>query len=158
MLSAAARAYIAGHRAVVLDVPLLFESGIDRACGSVVVVAVTDPAVQMERLRARDPHLSAEEAEGRVRSQGDVRVKARRAEARGKGWGAVVWNDGDKEELKREIDRVMREVQNASPKWWSWGLLLCPPVGVVVGLWTFWQNLRINKRWAEEELKAKSKL
>ena len=158
MFRAAARAYLAGHRAVVLDVPLLFESRIDVVCGVSVVVAVRDPAVQMARLRARDPHLSADEAEGRVRSQGDVRVKARRAEERGKGWGAVVWNDGDREELRREVDRVMGEIQSTSPRWWSWGLLLCPPAGVAVGLWTFWQNLRINRRWAELELREKSKL
>ena len=67
--------YLHGHWAVVLDVPLLFESGLDLLCGTVIVVAVKDPAEQMQRLRARDPHLSAEDAENRVRSQGDVRGK-----------------------------------------------------------------------------------
>ncbi|KAL1882783.1 hypothetical protein VTK73DRAFT_908 [Phialemonium thermophilum] len=153
-----ARAYVWGHRVVVLDVPLLFESGIDRICGAVLVVAVHDPAVQMARLRARNPHLSAVEAEDRVRSQGDVRDKARRAEARGPGRGVVVWNDGDKEELRREVDRAVAEVLRGSPRWWSWALLLCPPAAVVVGLWTFWQNSRINKRWEESELRERSKL
>ncbi|SPQ22507.1 756576f5-dad5-4c05-9785-a918a671348e [Thermothielavioides terrestris] len=102
MLRAVLRAYFRGERAVVLDVPLLFESRLDRFCGTVVVVAVHDPAVQMERLRKRDPHLSAEDAENRVRSQGDVRDKARRCEARGPGRGVVVWNDQGKEELEVE--------------------------------------------------------
>jgi dephospho-CoA kinase len=77
-------AYLRGSWAVVLDVPLLFESRLDRFCGTTLVVAVTDPAVQMKRLRERDPHLTAEDAENRVRSQGDVRVKARRSQARGR--------------------------------------------------------------------------
>ncbi|KAL9118700.1 MAG: hypothetical protein Q9187_004752, partial [Circinaria calcarea] len=63
--------YVRGHWAVVLDIPLLFESGLDVLCGVVVVVAVSDPDIQMKRLRERDPHLSAQEAEDRVRSQGD---------------------------------------------------------------------------------------
>ena len=158
MYKAVARAYLAGCWAVVLDVPLLFESGIDSICGAVAVVAVRDPVVQMARLRARDPHLAPGDAEDRVRSQVDVRLKARRAEERGKGWGVVVWNDGDKEELRREVERAMSEIQGSSPEWWSWALLLCPPAGLAVGLWTYWQNLRINKRWADLELREKAKL
>ncbi|KAB5570277.1 dephospho-CoA kinase [Coniochaeta sp. 2T2.1] len=71
------RAYVRGNWGVVLDVPLLFEAGLDRMCGTVMVVAVKDPKVQMDRLRKRDPHLSETEAEDRVRSQGDVRDKAK---------------------------------------------------------------------------------
>ncbi|KAK3357355.1 dephospho-CoA kinase-domain-containing protein [Lasiosphaeria hispida] len=159
MLYGVAHAYLRGHWAVVLDVPLLFESSLDRFCGSVMVVAVREPEVQMCRLRARDPHLSPEDAENRVRSQGDVRDKARRCEARGgKGRGVVVWNDHGREELAAELRRAMEEVEKASPRWWSWALLLCPPAAVAAGLWAFWQNVRVNRSWAEEEAKAKAKL
>ncbi|KAK6381315.1 Dephospho-CoA kinase cab5 [Exophiala oligosperma] len=71
--------YLLGHWAVVLDVPLLFESGLDIFCSTVVVVAVSDPKIQMQRLRERDPHLSPEDAENRVKSQVDVREKATRS-------------------------------------------------------------------------------
>ena len=88
MYSAVAREYARGrHWAVVLDVPLLFESGLDVLCGSVVVVGVRDRAVQMRRLLARDPALSEEDARRRVLSQTDVRDKARRAERRDECWG-----------------------------------------------------------------------
>ncbi len=73
---------------MVLDVPLLYESGLERFCGAVMVVGVREPKVQMERLMARDAHLSEEDAENRVRSQGDVRDKARRAGG-GRGRGGV---------------------------------------------------------------------
>ncbi|KAL2156195.1 hypothetical protein VTH82DRAFT_940 [Thermothelomyces myriococcoides] len=162
MFGAVLRCYLRGHRAVVLDVPLLFESRLDRFCGSVVVVAVHDPRVQMERLRARDPHLTAEDAENRVRSQADVRDKARRCEARaaaaGKGSAVVVWNDAGKEELAQEVRRAMAEIEKSSPRWWSWLLWACPPAAALLALWGFWRNTRINKAWEEQELRNKANL
>ncbi|KAF4453099.1 dephospho-CoA kinase [Fusarium austroafricanum] len=147
--------YLRGHWAVVLDIPLLFESGLDRFCGVTAVVAVHDPATQMQRLRARDPHLSPEDAENRVRSQTDVREKARRCEERGEGKGIVLWNDGSREELKEQVDKAIKDLRTASPDWWSWLLLGCPPLAVVVATWRFWQNLIINERWEEMKLNAK---
>lgn len=151
-------AYLTGKWAVVWDVPLLFEVGTDKLCGTVLVVGVRDPAVQMARLRARDPHLSAEDAENRVRSQTDVRVKARRCEARGPGRGVVVWNDGDKEELRREIDRVMAELRRGSPWWWTTALWLCPPLAFGSGVWTLLVNWKGAKTWEKEETKERAKL
>jgi dephospho-CoA kinase len=151
-------AYLKGNWAVVLDVPLLFESGLDMLCGTVMVVAVRDPKVQMKRLRERDSHLTEEDAENRVRSQGDVRVKARRAEQRGSGRGVVVWNDGDKEQLKAELEGVMKEVRKGSPKWWAWLLLLCPPLAGLAGAWNYYMGTVINKKWKAQELQDKAKL
>ncbi|KAI1661923.1 dephospho-CoA kinase [Daldinia decipiens] len=152
------RNYVKGHWAVVLDVPLLFESGWDRLSGVVMVVAVRDPEVQMKRLRQRDRHLSREDAQNRVLSQTDVRLKAKRCEARGKGKGVVIWNDGSKEELKVNIDAALAEIRKSSPPWWNWICLLVPPVGVAAGTWVYWQNIRANKKWKEMELDEKSKL
>ena len=152
------RAYFSGATAVVLDVPLLFESRLDRFCGSVLVVAVRDPEVQMKRLMARDEHLSKEDAENRVKSQGDVREKARRAEARGEGRGVVVWNDGGREELAEEVRRAMDTLEKASPRWWAWVLWACPPAAVALALWEFWRNEGINKAWEEDVKKDRAKL
>lgn len=152
------RCYLRGCWAVVLDVPLLFESGLDTLCGTVMVVAVRDPAIQMKRLRERDAHLTAEDAENRVMSQGDIREKAKRCEARGDGKGVVVWNDGGREELKSEIERVMSTVMKGSPKWWAWLLLLVPPLAGWAGLWTYYRNMKVNKEWRQTELESKAKL
>lgn len=151
-------AYLTGKWAVVWDVPLLFEVGTDRLCGTVLVVGVRDPAVQMARLRARDPHLSAQDAENRVNSQTDVRIKARRCEARGPGRGVVVWNDGDKEQLRREVDRVMAQLRQASPWWWSTALWLCPPLAIGMGAWDIYVNWRGAKRWEKEETRERARL
>jgi dephospho-CoA kinase len=150
--------YLKGHWAVVLDVPLLFESGWDKLSGVVMVVAVKDPELQMKRLMERDPHLSAEDAQNRVLSQTDVRLKAKRCEARGKGRGVVVWNDGSREELKANIDACLQEIRKSSPPWWNWLCLLFPPLGVAAGAWTYWQNIQLNKKWQDLELKEKARL
>ncbi|ORY63502.1 dephospho-CoA kinase [Pseudomassariella vexata] len=150
--------YLTGNWAVVLDIPLLFESALDRMCGVVMVVAVRDPEVQMKRLMDRDSHLSHEDAQNRVLSQTDVRLKARRCEARGKGKGVVLWNDGSKVQLKADIEAAIQEMQRSSPAWWNYMLLLCPPLAIATGAWTACQNIQINKVWREMETREKAKL
>ncbi len=148
-------AYLRGHWAVVLDVPLLFEGGLDRFCGVTAVVAVRDPEVQLRRLMARDPHLTRADAENRVRSQGDVREKAARCAARGEGRGVVLWNDGSREELAAALDEAMAKIKARSPAWWSWALLGCPPLAVFVAAYRIWQNTRLNKAWHESKRTSK---
>lgn len=151
-------AYVRGNWAVVLDVPLLFESGWEPLCGTIMVVAVRDAAVQMQRLRARDEHLTEEEARDRVKAQWDVRDKAERCLRRGDKAGVVVWNDGGKEDLKKDIDRVMATVQEGSPQWWAWLLLLFPPLGVLSGGWSYVRSWYIKRQWEQEKAREKAKL
>ncbi|KAJ9302961.1 hypothetical protein DTO271G3_335 [Paecilomyces variotii] len=152
--------YLRGYWAVVLDVPLLFESGMDVICGTVVVVGVHDPAVQMQRLRARDPHLSAEDAENRVRSQGDVLGKVAKAEFRGtsNARGVIIWNDGDKADLEKEIQKAMSTISASSPKWWSWVLLLAPPLGAACAVWNMAVNFTTKRSWDQKAQREKAKL
>lgn len=152
-----ARCYLRGCRAVVLDVPLLFESRLDVFCGVVFVVGISDPERQVARLRLRDSHLTEEDARARVKSQGDVRVKARRCEARGQGRGYVVWNDGTREELSAKVKGAVTDVWQRNPVWWSWLLLLCPPLGGLAAGWALWRNYLVNNKWMTEE-NAKAKL
>ena len=159
--------YLRGNWAVVLDVPLLFESGMDVICGTVIVVAVKDPAVQMSRLRARDPHLTAEDAENRVKSQGDVQGKVKKALYRNKASeqdtdkgsrGVIVWNDGDKADLAKEVDKAILTIQDYSPRWWAWVLLLAPPVGVAAAVWNMAINFSSQKTWDQKVRAEKAKL
>lgn len=153
-----AMAYVKGNWAVVLDVPLLYESGWEPLCGTIMVVAVTDPALQMKRLRERDPHLSEKDAKDRVAAQWDVRDKAKRCEKRGEGSGVVVWNDGDKDDLEKEIARAMRKVSEGSPQWWAWTLLFCPPLAAVSGGWNYWRGWVGKNEWEKEKAREKAKL
>lgn len=160
--------YVTGHWAVVLDIPLLFESGLDLLCAVVLVVGVRDGEVQVQRLLKRDSEMTREEAEGRVASQMPMREKVGRCEVRNqplfsflgghadKGRGYVVWNDGDKEDLRHEVERVMARVRQRSPGWWSWVCLLVPPVGVVAGAWQMLRNWIDRRRWERRQQGGKS--
>lgn len=151
--------YIRGYWAAVLDIPLLFESGLDIFCSTTLVVAVSDPKIQMQRLRDRDEHLTAEDAQNRVASQVDVREKAKRAEMKGQGRGYVLYNDGEKQHLELQLADVMKQIRSKSPRWWSWALLLCPPLMVGVAGWEVllgWWRRRIAQKERGQELpKAK---
>ena len=67
----------AGHRLVVLDVPLLFEVGRDRDCDAIVVVSA-DPFVQRERVLAR-PGMTEAKFQAIVARQIPDSEKRRRA-------------------------------------------------------------------------------
>ncbi|EXJ75310.1 dephospho-CoA kinase [Cladophialophora psammophila CBS 110553] len=143
--------YLRGHWAVLVDVPLLFESGLDIFCSTVIVVAVSDPLIQMQRLQDRDPHLSFEDAENRVKSQVDVREKAVRCERRNNGKkdagkGYVLYNDGSKDDLKIQIADVMGKIRSKSPRWWSLLLLVCPPLMATVASWEVFWNWYVRRK------------
>ncbi|KAK0510789.1 hypothetical protein JMJ35_007221 [Cladonia borealis] len=150
--------YIRLHRAVVLDIPLLYESGLDIFCSVVIMVAVSSPSVQLQRLRMRDKSLSEEEARARVGSQMGVGEKVGRTRGRGRGRGWVVWNDGDKGILEGEVGRVVREIEGRMGGWW-WGLVWGNPVVVVwVAVWCVWVGWRGRRRWEGERGRERAKL
>jgi dephospho-CoA kinase len=151
-------AYLKGSWAVVLDVPLLFESGWERYCGTILVVGVSDPAIQIQRLRARDSHLTEEDAKNRVMSQGDIREKAKRCERRGPGRGVVVWNDGGKEDLERDVAKVLQDIRRRSPVWWTFLCWALPPVGLLSGLVSWWKMKKVQESWEEEKRKERARL
>lgn len=143
--------HLLGHWACILDIPLLYESGLDIFVSVVLMVAVTSPEVQMKRLRERDKGLSEGEARDRVGSQMGVEEKVGRTEGRGAGRGKVVVNDGGRGELEGEVRRVLGEVEAEGGGrlwgWWLWG----SPVGAVgVGAWEVYKGWRARRRWEGE--------
>ncbi|KAI8871714.1 CoaE-domain-containing protein [Ramicandelaber brevisporus] len=86
--------YMSGARLVVLDAPLLFESGIDRFMHLNVVVACSE-TVQLERLMKRDA-IDEASALQKINAQMALDEKRRRADI-------VVENDGTLEELREEV-------------------------------------------------------
>lgn len=130
-----------GHWAVVLDIPLLYESDLDIFVSIVIMVAVTSPQVQMQRLRERDTGLSEEEARSRVGSQMGVLEKVEKTKARGKWRGKVVVNDEGREELEKEVQRVIEEVKNhGGGKVWGWWLWGSPLGAVGVSAWEVYKS------------------
>ena len=86
--------------AAVVEVPLLFEAGMEGVFDTTIVVFADEPA-RMERARARD-HTAVAERAARQLSQQE---KAARA-------GHVVRNDGSREELKAELSRVLATIKD----------------------------------------------
>ncbi|KAL8770445.1 MAG: hypothetical protein Q9209_003871 [Squamulea sp. 1 TL-2023] len=138
--------YIRGHWAVVLDIPLLYDSHLDIFAPVVLMVAAS-PGVQMSRLRLRDQHLSKEEARDRVASQGSVDEKVARTEARGQGRGYVIWNNGSMEELQQNVDKVIREVERGRKGIWRLIFLVLWPLAIVWGGWEVAKGWWGRWRW-----------
>ncbi len=90
-----------GAKAVVLDVPLLFETGMDALC-DVTWVVEADPAERVRRIMARDG-LSEAEIEARVKNQMSDEDRAAHATK-------VVKNDGSVEKLAGELTGLYHQL------------------------------------------------
>ena len=91
-----------GQKAVVLDVPLLFETGMDALCDECWVVAL-DSEVQISRLMQRDS-LSRAEAEKRIASQMSQEEKIKRA-------NVLIRNNRPLEQTLSEINGLLRDLK-----------------------------------------------
>lgn len=132
-----------GHWAVILDVPLLFESGFDLLCGGVIVVGVSDPEVQIKRLLLRDKEsggtMTPEDAERRVKSQMSIADKVKRVEEswNGRRKGYVVWNDGTKEELATQISEIIAKFKKGRGAFYT-GYGIAFPVWTAIRAFMIW--------------------
>jgi dephospho-CoA kinase len=88
-----------GGTVAVVEVPLLFEAGMEGAFDTTVAVVASDE-VRGERARARG-HALVDEREARQLAQGE---KAERAEH-------VVQNDGSVEDLERELSALVEKLR-----------------------------------------------
>ncbi len=88
------------EKAVVLDIPLLFESELMHLVDKILVVYV-DEDVQLKRLMERD-ESTEEEAQSRINSQMPVSQKAKKADE-------VISNNGTKQDSYDQLDAILRE-------------------------------------------------
>lgn len=89
-----------GEKAVVLDVPLLFEIGWEK-CVDIVWVAYIPRELQIKRLKKRD-RLGRANAEKRLNAQMPIEEKKKLADI-------VISNEGTLEDLQKEVSRVWSE-------------------------------------------------
>lgn len=87
-----------GHRAIVMDIPLLFESDLAHMVDKVIVV-FTDEDIQLQRLMERN-RLSEKEAKARISSQIPITEKISLADA-------VINNNGSINETKRQLMHIL---------------------------------------------------
>jgi dephospho-CoA kinase len=90
-------------RAAVVEVPLLFESGMEPVFDATIAV-IADEDVRAERAGARG-HASVEERTGRQLSQEEKAQKAH----------YTVRNDGTLDELREELSRVVARLDQPPP-------------------------------------------
>ncbi|ASA20338.1 dephospho-CoA kinase [Paenibacillus donghaensis] len=84
----------AGSALVIVDIPLLYESGLETMFGQIIVVYVPR-SMQLTRLMERNS-LTLEQAEGRLKAQMDIELKRRRADV-------VIDNSGGLADTERQV-------------------------------------------------------
>ena len=129
-----------GARTILIDVPLLFEVGLNRICDESIVVRVS-PEVQSARLQARDT-IAAQEAQAKINAQWSLDKKAALADV-------VIDNDGSLAQLQAKLDgwaEAERRREARKAQWTSWrgwvptvpailaGLILAP-LSVAITAW-----------------------
>ena len=97
----AARHYSLGRPVVLVDAPVLFESGFDRKCAKVIAV-VADEETVIERIMMRDG-IGREAAEARLGTQKSVDELRERADY-------VIENSGNDDELAAQIDSCVKDL------------------------------------------------
>jgi dephospho-CoA kinase len=90
-----------GEKAVVIDVPLLFESGWEKEMNEVWTVFIPCE-LQEERLFARD-RLNSDEIRQRIDSQWPIGIKADKADL-------VICNTGKVEETQQQVETAWKQV------------------------------------------------
>jgi dephospho-CoA kinase len=84
----------------IVDVPLLYEVGLEKKFAAVIVVA-SRPQTQVLRLRARG--LTRREAKARMEAQGPLQKKMDLADY-------VIWNDGSRALLRQQVNQIWKVI------------------------------------------------
>ncbi len=89
------------EKLVVIDVPLLFESGFESLCNGVLVISIT-PELQIERLMKRNA-FTKKEAIARINNQMPLSEKEKRATY-------VVANTGTIDDLEKKLSDLLQKI------------------------------------------------
>ncbi|WP_033542166.1 dephospho-CoA kinase [Planococcus sp. CAU13] len=90
----------AGHKTIVMDIPLLFESKLQHFVDKILVVSVTEEN-QLNRLMERNG-LNEKDARARIASQLPMSVKEEGADA-------VIYNNGTVEGTARQLEKILKQ-------------------------------------------------
>ena len=88
----------AGQKSVIVDGPLLFETGLYKELDKIVVVSADTEII---RLRLKLRGMEAHDIEKRISNQIPLKEKEKRADF-------VILNNGTKEDLDREIENLWK--------------------------------------------------
>lgn len=119
-------AYLTFKQLIILDVPLLYESGLSLVCGLTVTISCAKE-IQIDRLLERNPELSVSDATKRIDSQMSNQERNYRSDI-------VVDNSGDLNTLHESIKSLVHEIK---PNFFWYLLDLFPPFAILSALFTF---------------------
>jgi dephospho-CoA kinase len=91
-----------GHKIVVVDVPLLYETGLEQFF-DMILVAYVPPEVQIQRLTARD-RITEREARARLDAQLPIDKKKELA-------AEVIDNTGPLEHTREQVIKIIKELR-----------------------------------------------
>lgn len=129
------KSYLQLEPVVVLDIPLLFESGMDWLCSRTLTISCNSDH-QLERLLSRNKELTKDQALDRINSQMQLAEKVKLSDY-------VIFNDGGLDELKTNLDNFVKQnlpalqVNKANgwkhlvSSWWNLFQLIFPPFGAL---------------------------
>lgn len=86
---------------IIFDVPLLFESGIDKFCDKILVI-ISDYEIQLNRVVERDK-IDRELAEKIIKSQMSNEERIKKADV-------VIENDSNLEDLFKKVERFCETI------------------------------------------------
>ncbi|SCV04046.1 LANO_0G07822g1_1 [Lachancea nothofagi CBS 11611] len=115
--------YFQGKKMCVLDVPLLFESGLDKFCG-VTVSVMCDQKLQIARICSRNSELSHQDAENRIKAQMTHKERSRRSDY-------ILENNDTTELLYGQVQTLVGKIR---PSWTRTILEYFPPFAIVSAL------------------------
>ena len=101
---------VQGHNIVVVDVPLLYESGLEDSF-DMILVAYVPPEVQIQRLIARD-QATDKEARSRLDAQLPIEKKKRLA-------GRIIDNTGPVEHTREQVLGIIKELRALAESGWT---------------------------------------
>ena len=87
--------------AVLIDAPLLFESGLNKRC-DIVILMTADMDTRIKRVSCRD-HVTADDVRNRINNQMSDKEKAA-------GSDVIIDNSGSKEELYTKLDDFLANI------------------------------------------------
>lgn len=126
--------FMSGHAYIVLDLPLLFETGILMDFIYKIITVSCEPEKQMERLLARN-ELSEPEAINRVESQMPLETKCEKSHF-------VIDNNGSIEETEAAAMRIYTLMQESNKHWHNRFFIL--GAILIVCLTIFFLNRTLN--------------
>lgn len=89
---------------IVLEIPLLYETGFDRNCDFCLVVKTSNEVLEK---RLREKGFSSEEIRRRLEAQMPLEEKVKRADF-------VIDNSGDLEATRQQVEKIWKKLNNAS--------------------------------------------